>query len=211
MLAKETAPTVYIVDDDAEVLKALGRLVASVNLNVAAFSSAQSFLAAFDPAAPACLVLDLAMPGASGLELQRTLETRARGLPIVFLTGHGDIGSSVQAMKRGASDFLTKPVDEDVLMAAVRGALERRREREHENAERGQIEERLATLTPRERQVLDGIVAGLLNKQIAGNLLTTEKTVKFHRANLMRKMGVTTVAGLVKAAERGGIGKAPSH
>ena len=113
MLAKETAPTVYIVDDDAEVLKALGRLVASANLNVAAFSSAQSFFAAFDPAAPACLVLDLAMPGASGLELQRTLETRASGLPIVFLTGHGDIGSSVQAMKRGASDFLTKPVDED--------------------------------------------------------------------------------------------------
>ena len=96
-------------------------------------------------------------------------------------------------------------------MAAVKGALERRREREHENAERGQIEERLATLTPRERQVLDGIVAGLLNKQIAANLLTAEKTVKFHRANLMRKMGVTTVAGLVKAAERGGIGKSPSH
>jgi FixJ family two-component response regulator len=135
------------------------------------------------------LVLDLAMPGASGLELQRTLETRARGLPIVFLTGHGDIASRVQAMKRGASDFLTKPVDEEVLMEAVRAALERRRMHEHEDAERGQIERRIATLTARERQVLEGIVAGLLNKQIAGNLLTAKKTVKFHRANLMRKMG----------------------
>lgn len=211
MLAKETAPTVYIVDDDAEVLKALGRLVSSANLNVAAFASAQSFLDAFDPAAPACLVLDLAMPGASGLELQRALKTRASGLPIVFLTGHGDIGSSVQAMKHGAADFLTKPVDEDTLLAAVQDALERRRRHEHEDAERLRIAERIAALTPRERQVLEGIVAGQLNKQIAGTLGTAEKTVKFHRANLMDKMGAATFAELVRLAERAGIGKPPDR
>lgn len=211
MLAKETAPTVYIVDDDAEVLKALGRLVSSANLNVAAFASAQSFLDAFDPAAPACLVLDLAMPGAGGLELQRALKTRASGLPIVFLTGHGDIGSSVQAMKHGAADFLTKPVDEDTLLAAVQDALERRRRHEHEDAERLRIAERIAALTPRERQVLEGIVAGQLNKQIAGTLGTAEKTVKFHRANLMDKMGAATFAELVRLAERAGIGKPPDR
>ena len=206
MTTTEPVPVVYVVDDDPDVLKAIERLLESAGHKVVAFPSPQQFLERFDPDAAGCLVLDLAMPGLSGLELQGRLEQQASHLPIVFLTGRGDIAASVRAMKHGASDFLTKPVDDALLIAAVRDALARDRALRPARIERERIAKRLATLTERERQVLEHIVAGRLNKQIAADLGTVEKTIKYHRANLMRKMGVRVVADLVKLAERAGIG-----
>ena len=206
MTTTEPVPVVYVVDDDPDVLKAIERLLESAGHKVVAFPSPQQFLERFDPDAAGCLVLDLAMPGLSGLELQGRLEQQASHLPIVFLTGRGDIAASVQAMKHGASDFLTKPVDDALLIATIRDALARDRALRPARIERERIAKRLATLTERERQVLEHIVAGRLNKQIAADLGTVEKTIKYHRANLMRKMGVRVVADLVKLAERAGIG-----
>jgi len=206
---RERAPTVYVVDDDPDVLKAIERLLQSVGLGVATFSSPQRFLEGCDRSAPGCLVLDLALPGLSGLELQRVLEQQAILLPIVFLTGRGDIAASVQAMKHGAVNFLTKPVDDAELIAAVHEALARDRALRPARVERERVAKCLATLTQRERQVLELIVNGRLNKQIAAELGTVEKTIKFHRANLMRKMGVRVVADLVKLAERAGVGSMP--
>ena len=205
----EPALTVYVVDDDPDLLRAIERLLQSVGLRVATFPSAQLFLEQFDRNAPGCLVLDLALPGLSGLELQRVLEQHASRLPIVFLTGRGDIAHSVQAMKHGAADFLTKPVDDVELIAAIREALARDQALRRASVERERVEKCLATLTERERQVLEQIVAGRLNKQIAAELGTVEKTIKFHRGNLMRKMGVRVVADLVKLAERAGVGSTP--
>ena len=203
------APTVYLVDDDPDLLKALQRLLQSAGLQATPFDSAQAFLDGHDRAAPGCLVLDLSMPGLNGLELQRELEQLNSPRPIIFLSGRGDIPAAVQARKHGATDFLTKPVDDTELLAAIQEALatDRRRRRSHD--ERDRIAERLAALTERERQVLQQVVAGRLNKQIAADLGTVEKTVKFHRANLMRKLGVRSVAALVKLAERASIGAAP--
>jgi FixJ family two-component response regulator len=206
----ELEPVVYLVDDDPDVLKALERLLQSAGYQVVAFSSPRRFLERLDPNAAGCLVLDLAMPDVTGLELQDMLERQAIHLPIVFLTGRGDIAASVRAMKHGASDFLTKPVDDDLLIAAVRDALARDHAQRPARVERERIAQRLATLTERERQVLEHIVAGQLNKQIAADLGTVEKTIKYHRANLMRKMGVRVVADLVKLAERAGVGSAPA-
>jgi len=206
MSMTDPAPLVYVVDDDADVLKAVERLLESVGLEVVTFTSPQQFLERYDRSAPGCLVLDLALPGLSGLELQRMLEREASYLPIVFLTGRGDIAASVQAMKHGATDFLTKPVDDVALTAAIREALARDAALRPVRIERERIAKCLATLTERERQVLGQIVAGKLNKQIAAELGTVEKTIKFHRANLMRKMGVRVVADLVKLAERAGVG-----
>jgi len=202
-------PIVYVVDDDPDVLKAMERLLESAGHKVAVFSSPQLFLERHDRSAAGCLVLDLQMPGLSGLDLQRTLEQQASHLPIVFLTGRGDIAASVQAMKHGACDFLTKPVDDDLLLATIRDALAKEDALRPARIERDRIQKNLATLTERERQVLELIVAGKLNKQIAGELGTVEKTVKYHRGNLMRKMGVRVVADLVKLAERAGVGSAP--
>jgi FixJ family two-component response regulator len=203
--------TVYVVDDDADPRNALQRLLESAGLQFAGFASAQDFLAAHDRNAAGCLLLDLSMPGLNGLQLQRELEQMASPLPIVFLTGRGDIADSVQAMKHGATDFLTKPVDDDELLAAVHEALATDRQRRRGSTEREHIAQCLASLTERERQVLEQIVAGRLNKQIAAALGTVEKTIKFHRGNLMRKMGVRVVADLVKLAERAGIGAAPER
>lgn len=200
------APTVYVVDDDPDLLRALERLLQSAGFGVATFGSAQAFLERHDPRAPGCLVLDLAMPGLGGLELQRTLEQQGSPLPIIFLTGRGDIAQSVAAMKHGAADFLTKPVDDTALLAAVHEALVGNLQRRSASAERERVSRCLATLTGRERQVLELVVAGKLNKQVAAQLGTSEKTVKFHRGNLMRKLGVRVVADLVKLAERAGIG-----
>lgn len=205
----EPAPTVYLVDDDPDLLRAIGRLLESAGMQVAAFATPQQFLDAYDRDGPGCLVLDLALPGLSGLELQRTLERDDSALPIVFLTGRGDIAASVEAMKHGATDFLTKPVDDAALIAAIHEALAIDRARRSANLERERAAGCLASLTVRERQVLEQVVAGKLNKQIAGELGTVEKTVKFHRGNLMRKLGVRTVADLVKLAERAGVGAAP--
>ena len=205
----EPEPTVYLVDDDPDLLRAIERLLESAGLNVATFTSAHQFLEQYDHSAPGCLVLDLAMPGLSGLELQRVLEQQASSLPIVFLTGRGDIAKSVQAMKHGAADFLTKPVDDAELIAAIHEALMRDQALRRANVERERVAKCLATLTERERQVLEQIVAGRLNKQIAAELGTVEKTIKFHRANLMRKMGARVAADLVKVAERAGVGRTP--
>ena len=203
---QDQPPTVYLVDDDPDILKAIDRLLQSVGLRVVTFLSPQQFLEDYDRNAPACLVLDLELPGLSGLELQRTLEQEASALPIIFLTGRGSIASSVQAMKHGAADFLTKPVDDTDLIAAIRDALARGQAQRISRSERERVAKSLSSLTDRERQVLEQIVAGRLNKQIAGALGTSEKTIKFHRGNLMRKLGVRVVADLVKLAERAGVG-----
>lgn len=199
-------PMVYLVDDDIDVRKAIGRLLESAGLEVSSFASARQFLDGYDRRAPGCLVLDLAMPGLNGLELQAALEREASPLPIIFLTGRGDIATSVQAMKHGAVDFLTKPVDDAALLAAVHDALAASRTRHRADLERADLTQRLSTLTLRERQVLEGIAAGRLNKQIAAELGTSEKTIKFHRGNLMRKMGARVAADLVRLAARAGLG-----
>ena len=207
----EPAPTVYVVDDDPDVLKAIERLLQSIGMNVATFSSSHEFVQSYDRNAPGCLVLDLALPGLNGLDVQRVLEQQASILPIVFLTGRGDIAASVQAIKHGAADFLTKPIDDNALIAAIHEALARDRVLRLAHQERERIVACLAMLTGRERQVLDLIVSGRLNKQIAAELGTSERTIKFHRGNLMRKVGVRVVADLVKLAERAGIGSTPKY
>jgi FixJ family two-component response regulator len=193
------------VDDDAAVRKGLARLLRSAGLAVATFDSPREFLDHHDPNAPGCLVLDVAMPGLNGLELQQALIAGGHELAIVFLTGHGDIPMSVQAMKRGAVDFLTKPVNDDDLLNAVRVAIEKDRLQRAERAEIAVIQQHLATLTPREREVLQHLITGQLNKQIAADLGTVEKTIKVHRARVLEKMQVHSVAELVHLAERAGI------
>ena len=199
------SPTVFIVDDDSAVLKSLARLLRSARLNVMAFGSPQEFLERHDPRAPGCLVLDLAMPGLNGLELQAALTVKGSAIPIIFLTGHGNIPASVQAMKRGALDFLTKPVNDDDLLKAVRVAIEKDRIARIARAELEDIQARLDSLTPREREVLTHVVSGQLNKQTAADLGTVEKTIKVHRGRVMEKMKVHSVAELVHLAERAGI------
>jgi len=201
-------PTVFVVDDYAPGRRSISRLLRAAGFAVTVFASAKEFLAQYDAEAPGCLVLDLAMPAVSGLELQEILADRGSLLPIIFLTAYGDIPKSVQAMKLGASDFLTKPVNDEDLLAAVRVAIEKHRALRREQAELSEIRARLATLTPREREVLEYVVAGKLNKQIAGELGTVEQTVKIHRAHVMQKMRVQSVAELVRLTERCGIGEA---
>lgn len=203
----EPSATVYVVDDEPDMLKAVERLLGAAGFSVRTFPSPERFLAQHDDMAPGCIVLDLALPGLNGLELQQALQAQGSSLPIIFLTGRGDIAASVRAMKLGAADFLTKPVDADELIAAVDAALERNREQRADRAEKRLVASRLAALTAREREVFELIAQGRLNKQIAAECGTVEKTIKFHRANLMRKLGVRTVADLVRLAERAGTGK----
>jgi FixJ family two-component response regulator len=197
-LGNET-PCVNVVDDDALVLRSLGRLLRSAGFDVRTFPSSRDFLAQ-GVSGPGCVVLDLSMPGLNGLELQARLAREGNGCPVVFLSGNADIPLSVQAMKAGAVDFLTKPVDREKLLAAVRIAIGRDRSARAEREVRGAIASRVATLTPREREVLDGVVAGKLNKQIAAELGTAEKTVKVHRARVMKKMQAGSLAELVLLA-----------
>jgi FixJ family two-component response regulator len=208
MMSSPLGPTVFVVDDYAPGRRSISRLLQAAGFAVTAFASAKEFLAQYDPQASGCLVLDLAMPAVSGLALQGILADRGSLLPIIFLTAYGDIPKSVQAMKLGASDFLTKPVNDEDLLAAVRVAIEKHRALRREQAELSEIRARLATLTPREREVLEYVVAGKLNKQIAGELGTVEQTVKIHRAHVMQKMRVQSVAELVRMTERCGIGGA---
>ena len=197
--------TVFVVDDDPSVLKGLRRLLASAGLNAVTFDSPLAFLEAYDASAPGCLVLDMAMPGLNGLELQQALAERGGAPPIIFLTGHGDVPLSVQAMKRGAADFLTKPVNDEDLLAAIRQAFERDRQLRAEWAGLADIQRRLATLTAREREVLLHVVSGRLNKQIAAELGTVEKTVKVHRARVMEKMRAQSLAELVRLVQDAGL------
>ncbi len=200
--------TVYVVDDEPAVVKSLYRLLSSEGFLVETFASPAEFLERVDPVASGCAVLDLAMPRLDGLALQKALSARGSELPILFVTGRGDIPKSVEAMKMGAVDFLTKPVDGEKLLGAVRRALEMDRARRGTRAEVAEIRRRLSTLTPREREVLEGVVAGRLNKQIAGDLGAALKTVKIHRGRMMEKMGAGSVAELVRQADRAGIRKA---
>ena len=199
-----TAPssaTVFVVDDYAPARSSISRLLRAAGFAVVAIASAEEFLAQYDPHKPGCLILDVAMPGLDGFELQRILTTKGSALPVIFMTGHGDIPKSVQAMKDGASDFLTKPVNDEDLLAAVRVAIQKDRALRREQAELAEVRARLATLTPREREVLEHVVAGKLNKQIASVLGTVEQTVKVHRAHVMQKMRVHSVAELVRLAD----------
>jgi RNA polymerase sigma factor (sigma-70 family) len=200
-----SGPTVFVVDDDEAVRKAVLRLLRSAAIAVAAFASSREFLAQYDPATPGCLVLDIAMPDFDGLQLQTTLGEKGCLLPIIFLTGHGDVSKSVQAMKHGAFDFLSKPVKDKDLLTAVRAALERDAIARRDQAKLSEIRAHLDTLTPREREVLEHVVAGKLNKQIASDLGITEATVKTHRARVMVKMQVQSVAELARLTERCGI------
>ena len=198
------SPTVFVVDDDAAVLKSLSRLLRAARLAVATFDSPREFLDRYDSNAPGCLVLDVAMPGLNGLELQQTLIARGYEVAIIFLTGHGDIPMTVKAIRHGAVDFLTKPVDDDDLLKAVHAAIEKDRLQRQAHAEVAEIQQQLAALTPREREVLEHVIAGRLNKQIAADLGTVEKTIKVHRARVMEKMQVHSVAELVRLAGRVG-------
>jgi RNA polymerase sigma factor (sigma-70 family) len=193
---------VFLVDDQPAILKALGRLLASAGYTVQGYTSAREFLDSGDAGMPGCLVLDLAMPGMGGMALQQELALRGSHLPVIFLTGEGDIATGVQAMKQGAADFLTKPVDDERLLVAVAAAFERNRRSLAEGAERDDIRSRLDTLTPREREVMELVAEGLLNKQIAAALGTVEKTVKVHRARVMSKMQAKSVSALVRMVDR---------
>jgi FixJ family two-component response regulator len=188
---------VRVVDDDASVLKSLDRLLRAAGFAVRTFPSPQDFLRHHDTDAPGCVLLDLSMPGVDGLEVQQLLARIGDPCPVIFITGHGDIPASVQAMKAGAVDFLTKPFDREELLAAVRAAIEKDRAGRAARAERSSIGQRVAALTPREREVMVRVVGGSLNKQIAADLGIAEKTVKVHRARVMMKMGVASVAELV--------------
>jgi FixJ family two-component response regulator len=202
------APVVFIVDDDPGVRDALRRLLTSVGLAAEVFATAQAFLTARRPDAPGCLVLDVRLPGLSGLDLQRELAAVDASLPIIFLTGYGDIPMSVRAMKAGAVEFLTKPFREQDLLDAIRHAIDRDRVARTERRELTELRHRYGSLTPRERDVLAGVIAGLLNKQIAAELGTSEVTVKEQRGHVMQKMQAGSVAELVRTAARLGIAPA---
>ena len=200
----DSSPRVFVVDDDDGVCRALGRLLRCAGYRAEVFASARSFLADADfTSEPACLVLDLQMPDLNGLELQRELNM---SLPIVFLSGHGDVGTTVNAMKAGASDFLTKPVSDTVLLDVVERALARARQMHEERRGLAEIGQRLATLTPREREVMARVVTGRLNKQIAFDLGNAEKTIKVHRARVMEKMKADSLADLIHLADKASAG-----
>lgn len=199
---KEPDPIVFVIDDDRMVREGLQSLIRSVGLRVETFASAQDFLIAKRQDAPACLVLDVRMPGLSGLDLQLKLSDANVQIPIIFITGHGDIPMSVRAMKEGAHEFLTKPVRGQDLLDAVQKAIASDRVHRKERAEVSEIRARFDSLTPREKEVLDFVVAGLLNKQIAGEMGTSELTVKTHRAHVMEKTHADSLAHLVRMAEK---------
>jgi FixJ family two-component response regulator len=194
--------TVYVVDDDSSIRQALSGLLRSVGLKVETFGSAQEFLRAPRGESPACLVLDVRLPDGSGLDLPDALRDMDSPLPIIYITGHGTIPMSVRAMKSGALEFLTKPFRDDELLDAIKVALERDRVAKAERSELGEARHRIERLTPREREVLELVVAGKMNKQIAAELGTAEQTVKQHRGRVMRKLEVDSVADLVRLVER---------
>lgn len=201
-MTTEPNAVVFVIDDDESVREALRSLIRSVGLGVATFASAQDFLHSSRPDLPACLILDVRMPGLSGLDLQRELSAAQIHLPIIFITGHGDIPMSVRAMKAGAVEFLTKPFRDQDLLDAINQALERDRAFRSEQADHADLRQRYHSLTPRETEVFKLVVQGLLNKQIALKLGTSEVTVKLHRRQVMEKMQADSLADLVRMAER---------
>jgi FixJ family two-component response regulator len=199
---------VCVVDDDQSVRRALGRLFKSAAYAAETFASAEDYLSREIFQGPICLVLDVRMPGLNGLGLQKAIETRGACEQIVFITGHGDVPTATQAMKNGAIDFLTKPFDDTELTEAVKRALERGEEQLRQRGERREARARVDNLTPREFEVLRFVVMGLLNKQIAAELHTAEKTIKVHRGRVMQKLGVTSVPDLVRISQRAGVSPA---
>jgi FixJ family two-component response regulator len=193
---------VWVVDDDASVREALRSLIRSAGLRVETLASAQEFLACPRVEAPSCLVLDVRMPRLSGLDLQKRMAEISLQIPIVFITGHGDVPTSVRAMKAGAVEFLTKPFDDQDLLEAIQQAIKRDREARHHQAELGELRARYESLTPREREVMGWVVSGLLNKQVAAELGTSEITIKVHRAQVMHKMHAGSLADLVRMSEK---------
>jgi len=198
----DTESIVFVVDDDDSLRRSLERLLRITGHNVESFSSAALFLARPEPDVPSCLILDIRMPNLTGLDVQRAINEAGRPLPIVFMTGFADVESCVVGMKGGAADFLLKPFDEDQLLRAVTSALIQSSEMRNARQARGDLENRLTALTPREKQVFWLVVKGMLNKQIAAHLGTKEGTVKLHRANVMRKLQAQSVADLVRIADR---------
>ena len=201
----ETMPIVFVVDDDLSVRRSTERLIRSAGLEVQSFASAREFLTHPRPERPACLVLDVRMPGLSGIDLQLELTNSGIQIPIIFITAHGDIPMSVRAMKAGAAEFLTKPFRSRTLLDAVRAAIDRDRAASKDRADIEALRQRYEQLTPREREVLPLVAAGLLNKQVADKLATTERTIKFHRAHIMQKVHAVSVADLVRMVEKLGI------
>jgi len=195
-------PVVFIVDDDVSVRESLELLVRSENWKPETFASAQEFLNHPRMSVPSCLVLDLSLPGLNGLELQKQLAVQHIDMPVIFITGYGDVPKSVQAMKAGALEFLTKPLDNDALISAIRNALQRSRLALAQDAEMRELRARYASLTSRERQVMALVVSGLLNKQVGGELRISEITVKAHRGQVMQKMKADSLATLVKLAAK---------
>jgi FixJ family two-component response regulator len=193
---------VFIVDDEEIIRKALGRLLSSAQIPCTAYPSARDFLNSYDPDAPGCLLLDLLMPDINGLELQQTLAARGFSPPVLFLTGNAEVPDTVRAMKQGAAEFFTKPVDDEALLEAIRRVMEQDKRNRANRSELNVISARLATLTPRENEVLQHVVVGRLNKQTAAELGTTEKTIKVHRARVMGKMQVRSLAELVRLVGR---------
>ena len=197
---KEQPATVFVVDDDEAVRGSLKLLLKTLSLPVQAYASAQEFLASFDPRRSGCLVLDIRMPGMSGLELQEELNTRGAMLPIIFITGHGDVPMAVEAMRRGAMDFLQKPFRDQDLLDRINKALEKDRAGRELLGNRERIQARIAELTPREREVMTLVTQGKANKVIAGDLQLSQRTVEIHRAHVMEKMGANSLAHLVRMA-----------
>jgi FixJ family two-component response regulator len=191
-------PIVFVVDDDISVRESLEALIRWAGWRVETFKSAHAFLDRALPNVPCCLVLDVSMPGLSGLELQQMIGPDRLNMPIIFITGHGDIPMTVQAMKAGAAEFLTKPINDEALLAAIRHAIDRSRAELQDNAETNGLQDRYGSLTPREREVMTLVVSGLLNKQVGIKLGISEITVKAHRGKMMQKMGANSLADLVR-------------
>ncbi|MFZ0828597.1 MAG: response regulator [Verrucomicrobiia bacterium] len=211
MSKRATSPSVYVVDDDASLLRALARLLTMAGYGVQTYASASEFLAQHGPQARGCVVADLRMPVMSGLELQAALARSGNPLPVIFLTGHGNIPTSVHAMKRGAEDFLTKPVKKEDLFLAVERALAHDAAAFEQHAHQRELQQHFEMLTPREREVLKLVIAGKLNKEIAASLGAAERTIKAHRASIMEKLQVHSPAELGRIAQEAGLGAVVSH